>query len=322
MFRSFLRIDINMPEMTPYVSIVVPTIRVGGLDVLLNSLNGQTFKNFELILIDGIFDYRHELISNKLEKFDFKIVHKPPFNNPFPINSFCKFANTGLVHANGEIVLFVTDYTWLLNNCVEIHANFHKSNNDLQALMCPHNYFEPPTLKKDFPIYKLETVLDHKQEQIDIYIDDLKSGKLNNYMWSIFEQEFSNIENLHPDQVFWNTDPKLTHQKGCIQPIFFHAKNESCKLEKVMRINGWDEDLDGSHCYQDSDLAERLSQISGLNWHCDPTNIAYIINPRKHIPRARRLRPIETNHTMWMNKKLSGYPTPNSWSLIEKKQQM
>ena len=38
----------------PYLSIVVPTMRVGGLNILFDALAAQRFTDFELVLVDGL----------------------------------------------------------------------------------------------------------------------------------------------------------------------------------------------------------------------------------------------------------------------------
>jgi hypothetical protein len=59
----------NMPD----ISIVMPTNRVGGLDLLFKSLENQTFKNFELVLVDSLYKHRKDLVSEKAKQYSFKV---------------------------------------------------------------------------------------------------------------------------------------------------------------------------------------------------------------------------------------------------------
>ena len=93
------------------ISVIIPTFRIGGLDVLFYGLFNQTVNDFELVLVDGIYKYRKDLVLKKSKDYGFKTIHVEPFENPFPVCSFCRFANTGLVYANGDIVTFMTDFT-------------------------------------------------------------------------------------------------------------------------------------------------------------------------------------------------------------------
>jgi glycosyltransferase involved in cell wall biosynthesis len=293
-------------------------MRVGGLDIVLNGLEHQIFTDFELIIADGIYQYRKDEVRKRCESYAFPVKHVEPIHNPFPITSFCRYSNTALVHASGEIVLFITDYTWLPPDCLWTHAEFHISNSSKDGLMCPHQYTTLPSLNPKFPTYL--------KPEIDKYVYDIDSGQLDECKWTIFEKEFEGKTEerqlLKLDPIMGNADQKLFRVSGGIGSEYFHAKNESCRLEAVLDINGWDENLDGTNCYQDSDLADRLTVKAGIQWMCNPVHIAYILNPRHIFPWPQRLRPIESNHVIWQSKKNMGYPPVNKWNIRETREQM
>lgn len=290
----------------PFISVVVPTMRVGGIDLLFAGLKGQTFEDFELVLSDGLYEHRPDLA----EFASFRFKHVEPRDNPFPLNAFCRYANEGLAHASGEIVLFLVDYTFLPPNLLQAHADFHKANDRRQGLMGPHQYYEMPALHPSFPRYG--------QAAIDRYCADLDCNVLDEVMYSLFDtpirpsHEFKQLDQTG----YANADPKLSMPTGPIGPSYLHAKNESVSLEAVLGVNGWDEDLDGTHCYQDSDLADRLAVKAGIQWHLDPSIVAQIVNPRRVFPFPRRVRPVEDNLRIWHEKQAAGYSAPvNTWSL-------
>jgi glycosyltransferase involved in cell wall biosynthesis len=298
----------------PRISIVIPTNRIGGLDVLAHGLSNQTYHDFELVLSDGIYDYRSKIFEDR--KLNFPVIHVPPIDNPFPVAGFCRYSNTGLVHASGELVLFVTDYTWLPPDLIKKHVDFH----DLYPnsfLMCPHQYVMLPSLNAEFKTYGHGDINRYAVE-VGSYSQDI--------MWSIFDKPFDQDPRqmlIDPMKPLGNRDPKLDHPGGLIETSFFHGKNESCKLDAVLSINGWDEDLDGTHFYQDSDLADRLSVKTGLKCVCDPTNVAYIVNPRHIFPFPRKLRSFKTNEYIWRGKKADGYANGvNFWKLSEKRSEI
>jgi hypothetical protein len=295
-----------MSAAAPFISVVVPTMRIGGLDVLFSGLESQTYRDFELVLADGLKTRRP-----KLRETTFPKTHVEPWDNPFPVNAFCRFANTGLAHARGTVVLFVTDYTLLPPHALETHASFHAAPGvERKGLMCPHEYRGLPPLRPEFPRYA--------NGDTERYANDCASGKLDLLGHSIFAQEIESgslpLASLPVDSMA-GADPKLHMTHGLIRPDFFHAKNESCRLRHVLEINGWDEDLDGTHCWQDSDLSDRLAQKCGLEWTLKPGCVADIINPRSVFPFARRVRPYETNYDVWQQKKAAGYPKPNAFDL-------
>lgn len=293
----------------PFISVCVPTNRVGGIDLLLEGLLQQSFTDFEVVLADGLHKYRKDLVADRIKSYPFPIKHVEPKNNLFPLNQFSHVANTALANASGEIVVFFVDYTYAPPDLLAAHAAFHQQNDRMRGLMCPHNYFEVPELHTAFPKYG--------NEELDQYIADLNSGKLDPCMWSIFARDVKagdKFEELDRSG-YANVDPKLTADPGGVHPTYFHGKNESCSLSAVLDINGWDEALDGSHCYQDSDIAERLNVHNGVQWTVQPIPIAQIVNPRRIFPFPLRVRPVEDNLRIWKTAKASGYPHVNQWSL-------
>lgn len=290
-------------------------MRVGGIDVISHGLEQQTYKDFELILVDGLWKHRNYVFHTCPQRHfpaesmtgSYRVKHVEPFQNPFPINSFCRYSNTGLVHADCDIVVFITDYTWLPRGCLQHHVDYHEAHKDgAHGYMGVHKYLALP-----------EVVLPRKygRDEMPLLQADLASGALNPFMHSIFKEPFGGIEGLGPDLAFpEGRDPKVDIY-GDILGDLFHAKNESVRLEHLLGVNGWDEDLDGSHCYQDWDLADRLTHQYGMRWFCQNFNVAYIVNPRTVFPVGVRTRPTETNKEIWQKKKNAGFPRVNKYDL-------
>ena len=310
-----------------FVSIIVPTMRVGGFDILMYGLQNQTYKNFELIIVDGIYNYRNNIVKPKFYQYNFPIIHVLPFENKFPLNTFCRYSNTAISHCNGELVLFITDYSWLPEKCVQTHVEYFEKYGHNYGLMCPQDYKSLPVLHDDFCSYINYDHLGNdtvdsdysnnkNDEELEKYVNDLESGKLNNCMWSIFKDDF-----IYSDELLNHTmtgaDPRLRMSSGPIEATYCPFKNDSCALDKVLEINGYDEEFDGSHCYQDTEFASRLSYLSKVNWNLDTSNVVQIINPRFVFPYGKRLRKISTNQDLFYNKFNNNFPAVNSWSLRE-----
>lgn len=301
----------------PFISVVVPTMRIGGLDVLAVGLEGQTFRDFELVVSDGVKKHRPRVFTD--HPTTFPVTHVEPRDNPFPLNAFCRYANTGLAHARGEVIVFVTDYTWLPPTCLETHAVFHKKYDKRSGFMGPHQYVSMPPLAPTFGGYQKDEEREGEGERYAREVEGM--GALG---WSIFETPMdgrSDPRTFPLDPIMASADPKLKTAAGPVHPYMFHGKNESCRIEHLENLNGWDEDLDGSHCYQDSDLAGRLYDKEDVGWALDPECVALIINPRHVFPSGHRLRPVETNLEIWEGKRRAGYPTlPNlPWSLRDER---
>lgn len=245
----------------PLVSVILPTMKIGGLDVVCSGLQGQTFRDFELIICDGIHKYRNPLIQGHIKNYNFPIKHIEPIGNySFPLTNRSRYYNTALIYAEGEIVLFIDDFTWLPPNCIETHVKLHNQNT---GVMCPYTYVEFPTINYQF----------------QNYLNDLNEGNLNHLMWSIFKTQFvesTEFNELKPSHDLTGIDPKLSMPSGFIPASMFFSKNESCSLESILSVNGYDEEFISP--YRDIELSERLSVKIGMKWINEPSVQAKIIN--------------------------------------------
>lgn len=274
----------------PHVSVCMPTMRVGGLDVVVHGLQNQTFRDFELCIGDAVPRTRIDCLE-QIQRAGFVIKHGMATVNPFPVASFCKFANIALALADGEIIVFITDYTWLPPDCLQRHVDWHTEHaGDRVGLMAPHQYAACPPLHDDFPRYEPGTEAD-----VHRYAADVTTGALDAFGWTIFAEPFAQDPRQMPLCVQAGQDPKLGELPGGIDRLAFHGKNESVKRARAVEVGGWNEALDGTHGWQDSEMADAL----GCSWTLDPAIVAFIVNPRQHFPFAQRLRDIRTNEALW-----------------------
>ena len=291
----------------PFLSVICPTMRVAGLDILFDSLAAQAFTDFELVLVDGLYDKREAIVREEAQNRFLCVRHVGLTPNPFPVCAFCAYANAGIVASTGQVLLFIVDYSRLPPDLLQKHVDFHLADSTKKrGLMAPHKYAEL-SRSTQFPVYE--------RPEVDRYELDVKSGKLDRYLFTLTPEGDSITKSPAGDHladggaiVAADCDPKLRHPPGPIGPEFFHAKNESVRREHVLAIDGWDTELDGAHLYQDSDFADRLSTIAGVEWTLDPTAVLEIVNPRHIFPFARRLRDHQENFVIWQRKKVAGYP--------------
>lgn len=293
------------------ISVIVPTNRIGGLDILFESLKHQTYKNFELVLVDAIYQQRKTIVEEKSKEYDFKIKHIEPKDNTFPISNYCKSINTGLCAAEGELVYFTCDYSYLYKDILLTHANFHSDAPEDHILMLPMDVcnFDHSIISKTLldnrqygtkgmdEKYKLmvaseeDYVSSHNKWSED-YAEDVLSGKLNDILWSIFNKPF-NINDINKILIDNKTDLKFQNSSTHTPTPAFHdllcLKNDSFNRNFLMKANGMDEDLDGSHGYQDTELTRRLFNVYGAKFFAINKlpvkifNTRYYLEPRKIV---------------------------------------
>src|ERR1700685_2675940 len=118
------------------ISIIVPTNRIGGLDVLFDGLAHQSFKDFELILIDNILQYRADLLIEQEKKLPFKFKYSKAYGNiQFPYANYTGSINTGIHLAESKYILILADYMFLSEFELENRVKMHEDLNDYKAVI-------------------------------------------------------------------------------------------------------------------------------------------------------------------------------------------
>lgn len=102
--------------MNPMISVIIPVYNVEKyINTCLESVRQQTYKNFEVIIVnDGSTDQSSKIIDDYLKKYD--------LNNYILLNKenggLCSARNCGLTHASGEWIFFLDSDDWLENNAL------------------------------------------------------------------------------------------------------------------------------------------------------------------------------------------------------------
>ena len=113
--------DVSDPESNPLVSVIVPTYRrPDQLKALLSTLRGQSYKNFEVIIVDQTDEKARPAPSLKLKQPMTRILLK------WPNRSLAK--NLGIQHARGSLLLFCDDDILVEKEFIETHVRFHQEN--------------------------------------------------------------------------------------------------------------------------------------------------------------------------------------------------
>jgi glycosyltransferase involved in cell wall biosynthesis len=295
------------------ISVVVPTNRVGGLDILFQSLDAQTFQDFELILVDNILDYRSPALGTIRANFGFTM--QAPRGNPFPNTAYCASMNTGIARARGDTCVFLCDYSWLAPDCLATHAACQAANPGPTHL--DYNYCELPALADGLPFYGQTVPPDSPAYRSTLnattarYVSDLADHALDKFMWSIFAEK-PTAESVAALPVTHRHRPCATREAGDWNWCSF--KNESFPTELLLEMNGLDERFDDSHCYQDLEFSYRL-KARGIEWHNGPpeTGMVTVVNPREVLNIKRMAKPISHNAEL---AKMAGHRLVNpGWSL-------
>ena len=295
-------------------------MRLGGLDIIFSSLEHQTFKDFELVIVDNLYDYRKNIVAEKSKQFSFACKHIPPIENKFPIQAYCSALNSGIVNVSGDVILFTTDYRYFMPDVLQKHADFHKFSANNVGLAAPQKFVISPPPKHGLPHYGTN-------DKYHQYIQDLHDGVLDRYMWSIFETEFNKdtafvIEEEDIQKTGWDpkTDINLTGLPGSeISPMYIYITNDSVKTETVLKANGMNEILDGARSHQDIEFSHRLRNLFDFRWIGDSSCMTYRVSGGHRIIEKLKLADNVDNFALSVFEKYkNGSKEPvNSYSLAE-----
>src|SRR3990167_4868690 len=112
------------------ISVIETTARLGGLDMLFDSMKRQEFRGeFEVIVSDEFHEARRMDDRDIFRKYGdgFAFVHLPP-KRPCSIYDDSLGINTALARASGELVVVLADYTWVPPDYLQSHWDFYKTN--------------------------------------------------------------------------------------------------------------------------------------------------------------------------------------------------
>lgn len=116
----------------PLVSIVCNTIRPGVFRILRETIEAQTYKNLELIVVDGRYEERKDEVAEYMKDFKYPFLHLPD-----PERDTTKYPY-GLYHADnaalsavrGDLVVFLQDFIIMPEDGVQKFVDLYKVHPD------------------------------------------------------------------------------------------------------------------------------------------------------------------------------------------------
>lgn len=200
------------------ISIILATIRSKGLfDLQLPSISNQIFPkdNFELIIIDDYHENREDAVNKYAAEHELNIkwMRSKPAHWRSNANIGCS-RNTGLIHATGELVVFIDDYSWIPPGYLKHVWNFYKSCENISLIgpVLTLNFSEPP-----YP----DNIEQFELKHSDCRTKDMPSYP--NYYGISFESSYD--EHRYP-------------MTQC-PPGWFFTSNATAPLDKLIQSNGF-----------------------------------------------------------------------------------
>lgn len=237
-----------MGDATKKVSVITVSNRHGGIDINWSSLRRQTFKDFEWILCDTLYEERKEAVQH-YTKSDRRVKHiKQGVKDPRAKTWLNHAENQAIKASSGELIVLLQDYIHIQPDALEKFWGQYQSNPKIMVTGVGHQYGKPGK-------------------------DDIADSK---GLVTIFKKTFEGI----PEQQVWQ-DPRLRKDLGSFypcQPNDWEANFCMGSRKMFYDIGGFPEDYDYvGHAFDNCSVAERAFML-GYEPYIDQSNESYSIN--------------------------------------------
>lgn len=296
---------------------------------MVESLIAQTMPQgeWEFILVDDLFDQRREAVKKyvlgKIKNFK----HMPP-RELKPFFAVASAMNTGIVHAEGELVYFMNDYIYLSPRCLARHYEIYSkygpkvliSGPLIDALVASGQSVYFGAQPTPWPVKENGRVFPWVEGSppIQIKLKDNFDEVVEDNFISVFAEPFvpPKLDVRLPDwRLGGATDVQVeehlfenTTYRGA--GWWWAGRNDSASLEALFEINGFDENFDGRSGAIDGDTALRMAE-AGCRYLIDIEAPCYVLT---HPLRKRNVLS-EEDRAELVNKKREKQPIPNDYSL-------
>ncbi len=286
-----------------YPIIGLPSIHI--LEPTFHSLETQTFKDFELIIIDALYPQKREWIEAREWSFPVKYVPVHP-NHRFWLDrrswNVCGQLNTGILHAEGELIVRIDD-------CSEFGEDF------LQR-------FWEGYQSGYFPLAMHIRYLGGKPARFNE--EYRKEGYEAKYAITFEKEEkVSVLKRIYGDKgLIRDTRYRIVKARGghMIAPTDWYYGYSSASLEALLKINGYDELFDGDKSLEDADAGSRLTMAGHRGKFLLDVDHQVIEHEHKPIPElliTRGLKPIKCNYAIFLHNRRKRRWRANSDNLTE-----
>src|SRR3990167_8910107 len=94
------------------ISVMQITNRYGNIDILRANLERQIFKDFELVIVDGLPEDREEKVKEYLKDFPVTYIRQSE-KRPDAYSNLAHADNEGFRACQGELIVCLQDYIWI-----------------------------------------------------------------------------------------------------------------------------------------------------------------------------------------------------------------
>lgn len=268
-----------------YPIIGLPDLHV--LEPTFRSLEKQTFRDFELILVDALYPEKQGWIQK--HKWSFPIKYVPVHSNHrFWLNhkrwNVAGQLNTAILHSSGELLVRLDDCSQFSEDYLDRFWRGYQEGYFPLAMHIRYLEGSPARLNQEYK----EKGYEAKHSQT------LEKGERIEILKRLYGEEGLVRDTRYP----------IVKQKGgrMTAPINWYYGYSSVTLEAALKVNGYDENFDESKSLEDVDFGSRLSMAGYKNMFLLDTQLQVIEHEHKPMPEniiERNIKPIKCNFALY-----------------------
>lgn len=236
----------------PLVSVNICTIRPEPRwRLLLDSMAKQTFRDFEYIICDGLYDQRKDEVKKILKDYSFPIIYvkdKPWYHNEEEQvgkrPGLSSARNTGVIHARGELMCWHDDNTWLPPEWLSRHVKLFNAGFDGVAGLS-HGTYNSKGLEQYRGFYLVNGKPTADSRCIPCQVENKKCDHVEKV------GELTLIKDYRKD---YDRNPIVVGDETYnLLPVgWLYGCNMSIRMKTILEINGFPEEFCGQMGSEDS----------------------------------------------------------------------
>lgn len=265
---------------TDYPTVGVPDLHLW--EPTLKTMSRQTLKDFELIFIDVLYDERPDYFKD--HNYGLRIKHIPAKPNAWHdlgLVQTCSQFNRGIIHSDGELIFTSADSNMYPPDLMENLWRHYKDGFFTSLGFGSDLTYTPEiyerTLQAD-GTYRDKTGSWQGASAIDNTVPtDWYTGILPYKGKVIMDHRYRSL--------FQHT----TREQSVILPSWYYGIS-TMSLDAALRVNGYDQALDGDSALNDVDIGNRLSMLGAKlamfrDSYCVEAYAGTFWNPKMMSPR-------------------------------------
>ena len=220
------------------ISVLNITNRFGGIDILKTDLERQIFKDFEIIIVDGLWKEREQEVKDYLKDFNLVYIRQSD-KKEGAYSNLAHADNEGFKICSGELIVCLQDFIWIPPFGLHKFNEAYKTYGNILVSGVGDQYESPKIVNP--------------------------KGKI-----TIFKEPFTKV----PEKKCWFDPRKRLDQGTFYETSSVNWELNWCSIPKkvIHDLGGMDEEYDmQGFAYDNVNLAQR-AEFLGVKTFLDQTN--------------------------------------------------